>query len=149
MTRVTGRNDTEGAFGESRRSIFGSKKNGFALVHSNSRLAGVLCFTLLSVATAIPAGAQFQSTCTLPFHEIQQHHPIDAGCRAEGSSPVPAQLAQNRAKNNFCATEPAVDLTIDDFSGLQRASESAGVTYGSISRLPTDRLVLRDSYRTV
>ena len=120
MTKVNGRNNTEAGFGDSRRSILRSAKNGFAPIHSHSRLAGVLCFMLLSVATAIPAVAQFQSPCTVPFHEIQQHHPIDDGCRTEGESPDPAQLAQNTAKNNFCAPEPAVDLTIDDFIGLQR-----------------------------
>jgi len=81
-------------------------------------LAGVLCFALVSVAGAIPAEAQFQPPCTLPFHEIQQHHSIDDACRMEGKSLDPAQLAQNTAKNNFCASEPAIDLTINDFAAL-------------------------------
>src|SRR5207244_4365660 len=143
MTKVNGGDDPDGGFGKSRQSIFRSRKNRLAPIRSISRLASVLCFALLSVAGAIPAGAQLQPACRLPFHEIQQHHSIDDACRIEGNSLVPAQLAQNTAKNNFCAPEPAVDLTIDDFAALQRTAESARVTFGASSELPTNRQLLR------
>jgi hypothetical protein len=54
------------------------------------------------------------------------------------------QQAQNRAKNNLCATGNPVNLTFQHFIRLQKAAEDAEVPFGSHNNVPEDRTVLKN-----
>jgi hypothetical protein len=110
---------------------------------------------LLALPAALYAqeGEDFVPGCPLPFAAIAVQHPIDsagdAGCGIEGKAASDdPNHAQNRAKNNFCATGDAVTLTQDDFAKLQAAVDTAGIPSGSPKTLPADRKVLHDLYTT-
>ena len=60
----------------------------------------------------------------------------DYGAGTAGTEP---QREQNRAKNEFCASGPAVLATEFSFKQLQAAAEDAGVR-----GVPTDRSILED-----
>lgn len=87
----------------------------------------------------LSGGGALNLPCTLPFDSIRQFHPIDESCGAGGSATDDAQIAQNTAKNNFCATGPAVSLTFDNFVQLQDAAQQAGISFGSAFQVPKDR----------
>jgi len=83
--------------------------------------------------------------CTLPFAPIQRHHSIDDTCGADGNadpSTKARQAAQNEAKNNFCASNPPVNIDFDVLHQLQQEAASV-TTFGSDQQLPQDRSVLR------
>jgi len=66
-------------------------------------------------------------SCPLPFDAIKQSHPIDDFCGSEGSSSSSAAgAAQDRAKNNFCASGPTVRVDRDTFVKLQQAAHRPG-----------------------
>jgi hypothetical protein len=93
-------------------------------------------------AVSTGAGA-IQLACVLPFDAIKQHHPIDDSCGPDGNSAAnSARSAQNDVKNNFCASGPPMNLTFQDFRQLMQAA-AARVTFGSDSKLPVDRSLLR------
>jgi len=77
----------------------------------------------------------------LPFDSIRQSHDIDELCAPGGEATTSAQLAQDEAKNNFCAAGSPVSLHFTDFDKLQTAAESAGVIPG---RVPANRSILRN-----
>ena len=68
----------------------------------------------------------FDLNCTLPFDAIKQSHPnIDEQCSIDGKAskggvPKQSKLAENHAKNNFCAPGPPIDITYDDLIKLQK-----------------------------
>src|SRR5579884_3419329 len=72
-------------------------------------------------------------SCTLPFAPIERRHSIDDTCGADGNSDPSTQArqaAQNEAKNNFCASNPPVNIDFDVLHQLQQ--EAANVTtFGS------------------
>lgn len=110
--------------------------------------ASVLLLASVVLFTGRLLRAQDPATCPAPFVEIARHHPIDDTCGAEGHGTSEAQKAQNRAKNNFCATgEPAVVTTVS-FRKLQAAAGDSGVSFGSDGQLPDDRSALRKLYTT-
>src|SRR5271168_965363 len=92
-------------------------------------------------------GGSFAPSCKLPFSAIQEHHPIDDSCPADGDSkPNTAQAAQNDAKNNFCSSDAPVNINFAVLQQLQTdASKSgSGITFGGDTQLPKDRTVLRN-----
>ncbi len=96
-------------------------------------------------------GGSFAPSCKLPFAAIQEHHPIDDSCPADGDSKTSTpqgkiQAAQNDAKNNFCSADASVNINFNVLQQLQTdASKSgSGITFGSDSQLPKDRTVLRN-----
>ena len=108
-----------------------------------------LAVALAGLLSGPVAAANFNPGCTLPFKPIQVKHPtIDDGtCGLEGTfkkaaEDTPEHRAQNRAKNNFCASGDPLTLTFNDFEKLQTAAENAHVTFGARDTLPTDRSVL-------
>lgn len=123
---------------------------------SRSAVPFLIPAALLLVLLALPAslvaqeGEDFVPGCAFPFTAVQ--HPIDSGdakCGIEGrSASDDANHAQNRAKNNFCATGDPVTLVQDDFVKLQKAVQDAGIPSGSTKSLPPDRKVLHDLYTT-
>lgn len=86
--------------------------------------------------------------CTLPFDPIRQHHAIDDSCGAYGdiTSPVAAQ-SQNKAKNNFCAPGPPVNIDLALMRTLQQAVDDKGINFTKGGE-PVDRDTFR-SFSTV
>ena len=110
-----------------------------------------LLVLLLFGLSGIAAGAAFNPPpCTLPFDAIKVHHPIDDACAIEGSEPDPGHILQNRAKNDFCATGPAVRITASMFRRLQEIIDqkaAAGeVKYGNRFHMPPSRAVFVGPY---
>ena len=98
---------------------------------------------------AMQAGAPTHLVCTLPFDSIRQHHPIDDSCSASGNASVDnpkqkAQALQNQAKNNYCATGSPVNIDFEVLHQLQKDAETAGISFGNDSQIPSDRAVLRN-----
>ena len=86
--------------------------------------------------------------CKLPFDAIKTPRAIDRICPAGGCSELtntdrPHQL-MNIAKNNFCATNPAVTLGYQDFVNLQQATDKARASKPVwwTGKLPSDRTKL-------
>ena len=94
------------------------------------------------------AAAKFQPTCELPFPLATERREISDTCGVEGSGRGGKALStgnrlQNHAKNNLCASGPAVDLDFKDFLRLQKTvDEDLGIEYGH-SNLPDDRSPLK------
>jgi len=82
--------------------------------------------------------------CTLPFDSIKESHPIDGTCGPEGKTQDASNQAQNRAKNNFCATGDPIRVTFSTFLRLQQAAQDQNIPFGSGLNLPPDRTVLKD-----
>lgn len=107
-------------------------------------LAPALFVLSLAVAAAAQADDQFTPPCALPFATIAQKHDIDRTCGPGGDTESGPHAAQNRAKNNFCATGLPVPVTYEIFKALQRAVDKAGIPYGSSNKLPPDRDALTE-----
>ena len=90
----------------------------------------------------------FNTNCR-PFVDTPHHHPVDTSCGLDGDPGEPAATrAQNGAKNNLCAPDPAVPVTISVFDDLQNAVQAKGIPFGNqhVSNpvpLPADRSILR------
>jgi len=96
-----------------------------------------------------PLNEPIAISCTLPFAAIQRHHAIDDSCPAPGNADpssstdrVKREVAQNLAKNNFCASNAPVNIDFDVLHQLQQEAASV-TTFGSDMSLPKDRSVLR------
>ena len=99
-----------------------------------------------SNGTAATSSSPFTPECSLPFIATPGLK-IDQTCGVFGNAAgkTPEGL-QNHAKNNFCAPGPAVTVTLAILLNLQRASESASVSFGSESQLPTNRATLQKGF---
>ncbi len=86
-----------------------------------------------------PANSALSVPCTLSFQSICQMHEIDDSCGPEGSATTDPQIAQNTAKNNFCASGTPANLSFKHFDTLQANATAAHVTFGNDSRIPRDR----------
>jgi len=83
---------------------------------------------------------EFPTTCA-PFGADKQ--PIDEVCGLEGSPTAkPSIRAQNRAKNNLCATGAAKRLRAKTLKALQKAVDVTGLVYGHHSGPPDARTAL-------
>jgi len=90
---------------------------------------------------------QFNKGCDLPWdggvsHEIDQH------CPNEGCATRDQDKAQNKIKNNLCATGTPVQISFTSIDKLQRAVDKkvqqGQLTYGSTGPpLPADRVKLK------
>jgi hypothetical protein len=77
----------------------------------------------------------FSPECTLPFVGVR-NPPIDDHCGIQGGSSDPANQAESKAKNNFCAaSQPPRVITYQELLGLQ--SQSANIP----KRLPDRTMV--------
>ena len=63
---------------------------------------------------------QFQPGCTLPFSGGQSHE-IDQRCPNEGCAKRDSDIAQNKIKNNLCATGTPVTISVASIDKLQAA----------------------------
>lgn len=89
---------------------------------------------------------RFEAGCTLPFQN-EVSHEVDAQCPIEGCATRASDKAQNRIKNNLCATGTPVQLSFASFDKLQRAVDrlvlSHQISYGSTGPpQPSDRAKL-------
>lgn len=112
-----------------------------------ARLAVVpaLFVGFLASAASVQAADQFQSPCTLPFAAIAEEREIDGTCGSAGDAASGPHAAQNRAKNNFCATGLPIPVAYTTFKALQRAVDKAtNIPYGSANKLPPDRDALKN-----
>jgi hypothetical protein len=77
---------------------------------------------------------KFKPTCPNPSYPAPTpatSPSIDSQCGLSGSGAGP-EGAQNSAKNNFCATGPAQEITIADLTNLQQQVEkNAAINFGS------------------
>ena len=117
------------------------------------RARGVRCYISLilcifSIVTAaffsLPRAYGFEAQCKLPFERIKMENPAVLGCRLEGSATDESQQAQNRAKNNLCSRGSAVDLNFRHFVELQKKAQDNEIPFGSHSKVPDDRGVLKN-----
>lgn len=113
-----------------------------AMLTTNARALRFAFAALITVASAAHA-AQFATGCgPLPFKAIAKGRAIDKTCGRDGVFDTPEHRAQNRAKNNFCATGAPLTVSFAQFVDLQGAAETSGVVFGARNRLPQDRSVL-------
>jgi len=97
---------------------------------------------LLAISPALPslAADKFPKNCTPPYNGTAKHRDIDKTCGVEGSSPdglTDAHKAQNRAKNNLCASGTPKKITFADLSELQQdVDNDTSIHYGSSENLP-------------
>lgn len=107
-------------------------------------LAGIAgaALVLCTGTTALAKG--FVPGCDLPFKSIAVKQPIDNICPIGGAAKGGAQLAQDQAKNNFCAAGDPVIVTFDTFAQLQGAAEAKSIPFGIGTHLPPDRSLLKD-----
>ena len=102
---------------------------------------------IAGLAIGRPAPAEdFQPGCTLPFDQIKSENlEIDAECGIEGAGGSDEKVAENRAKNNFCATGSAASLSFVSFKKLQQKTDEGkadGVNFKA------DRTLLREIHTT-
>jgi hypothetical protein len=101
---------------------------------------------ILDVAIAATDDA-FTLECKLPWAAVAPKRDANRSCPAEGKADKAPHQAQNRAKNDLCATGTPVTITWDTFKALQKKAEDDGVSFGSANKLPDDRKVLRNIYK--
>ncbi|MBI3657190.1 MAG: hypothetical protein HY232_12290 [Acidobacteria bacterium] len=108
---------------------------------------------------AAPPEDLFVLKCPLPFADKTVHHTIDAECSLSGltesetGDDPDSHLQQNRAKNNLCAPDPAVPITVNLFDHLQGAVEEKEIPFGNQhipnpEPLPDNRSVLKNLVQT-
>jgi hypothetical protein len=119
-----------------------------------SRLGALVVASVLALIHGLAAPRQtpdqFVPGCPLPFVGLEDHHSIDTTCPNEGQpKPTTGHVAENeaqdRTKNNFCATGTPASVTWVTFKALQTATDALPppFTYGSATTLPTDRSPIR------
>ena len=106
----------------------------------------VQCVFLVIAGGFLSASAApgFEAQCRLPFERIKGDNPAVLGCPLEGAAKEESQQAQNRAKNNLCARGNAVDLSFRHFVELQKIAADSKIPFGSHTKVPEDRSVLKD-----
>ena len=90
-----------------------------------------------SEQTSGPA-APFAPGCELPFHKIAKKHIVDSACTIEGYSKNESSRLQNIAKNNFCANNKPIQISLKDFSILQEKADEKNIAHGR-NHLPSSR----------
>jgi hypothetical protein len=78
------------------------------------------------LASTVPSLAQdaFVPACDLPYAQIARKHPIDRSCPPEGNPASANHAAEYRFKNNLCAPEPPIDVTLPDLIAMQQDVEN-------------------------
>ena len=88
------------------------------------------------------SGTAFAPACEVPFGSIGEVRDID-NCGVEGTGSERSRL-QNRAKNNFCASAPTLDINRQDLERLQtKVDELEDFEWGTPTKLPEDRTPLK------
>jgi hypothetical protein len=95
----------------------------------------------------VPAFAQdaFVPGCELPYAQIAKKNPIDKSCPPEGTPNTPNHAKEYQAKNNLCAPEPSIDVTLADLIAMQKDVENdARIPIGHRETPVPDRGVLKN-----
>jgi hypothetical protein len=80
-------------------------------VRLTERLLLISAGAILALCSAARAQS-FQPGCNLPFDDIKgEDLKIDESCGIEGAGGSNEKIAENRAKNNFCASGQPASLT--------------------------------------
>src|SRR6266516_4454184 len=94
-------------------SIWSRTRQGFSMKRAVATIAALL-------KSASAWADPFVVGCTLPFDGIKQEQDIDLTCPADGdAATTDAHKAQNRAKNNFCASGTPALVTHRTMTELQ------------------------------
>jgi hypothetical protein len=110
---------------------------------------GLILALAIVLLAAVQAGAEedkFVPGCTLPYATVAEKREIDQRCPHEGKANTEAHRAQNRAKNELCATGAPITLPHQTFKALQKRAEDLNIPFGSSNKIPPNRSVLRDIY---
>ncbi len=103
----------------------------------------VLLFAMMTANAALAQGPEnegakapacqntgkFESACN-PFGKAALPHPADNTCGITGDAKTDGDKAQDRQKNNLCATGSPRPITIKDLTALQEAVDATKVDYG-------------------
>lgn len=109
---------------------------------------------VLSILSAPVTHADtFTPGCSVPFASIATNPSIDSNCGNEGGAfggshpDTPQHRAQNRAKNNLCATGTPSRITVVTMKNLQKRTDQLKAAhqlkFGGSNNLPDDRSVLQ------
>src|SRR5262245_20330272 len=101
--------------------------------------------TAILVCLAEPIFGQdaFVPQCTLPYAQIAKKNPIDKSCPPQGQPLSEEHGNEYRAKNNLCAPDPAIDVTLADLIAMQKDAERIGVPIGQRDTAIPNREVLK------
>src|SRR4051794_10459853 len=92
-------------------------------------VAGVGAAMFARESVVVAQQGPFQLSCsTLPFQTIKKDRPIDNVCDRAGDATTAPNQAQNRAKNQFCASGTPAYTTFFTFKQLQSKTAAAGIT---------------------
>jgi len=83
-----------------------------------------------STAPVCKKTGKFDSTCN-PFGKATVPHTVDDTCAITGDATSPGDKAQDKQKNNLCATGTPTVITIKDLTALQKDVDDTGVNYGN------------------
>jgi len=81
------------------------------------------------------AHGSFTTTCN-PYGSSSKPHAIDKTCGMTGDATSPGDQAQDKQKNNLCASGTPHAVTITELQALQQAVDKSGVDYGSTHSKP-------------
>ena len=113
-------------------------------------LLGLLAFVLFTPAIKgqdfkLPDGCEWP----LQLKTLKQKQDIDSQCGIAGDGSASSK-AQNRSKNNFCATGSPTFVTVTDLKNLYTATAArltqAGIPFGSPSSIPPNRDALTQTF---
>src|SRR5262249_48646623 len=92
---------------------------------------------LLAASSLAQQNKKFQPGCPLPaaLSGIPRTT-FDNTCGIKGASAAPTKIAESKAKNNFCASTPAVNITYDTLKELQTAVDTSGPALGNRAKPP-------------
>lgn len=112
----------------------------------------VVAFSLLFLVTGEVSAQQFVPGCPQlngQIRTLQQSQPIDSTCPRQGEGQAPS-LAQNFAKNNFCASNQPVEVNITTLRKLeartQAALTQAHIPFGNPTNIPPNRTILQQNF---
>src|SRR5262245_18846192 len=90
------------------------------------------------------SGTAFAPACDVLFGSIGEVRDIDNNCGPEGSGSDKNKL-QNRAKNNFCAAVPTLDVNRQVLERLQdKVDALVDFPWGTPTNIPDDRAPLKN-----
>lgn len=99
------------------------------------------------LASTLPLFAEdaFVPQCDLPYAKIAKKNPTDKSCPPEGTPETQNHAKEYRVKNNLCAPEPSIDVTLADIIAMQKDVENdQRIPIGKRETPVPDRSVLKN-----
>jgi len=78
---------------------------------------------------------KFPTSCN-PFKAMHQQK-IDNACGVSGDAQDEGDVAQDKAKNNLCASTDPAEIATDDLKKLQARVDDSGLVYGNRHNNPS------------